>query len=111
MTDASGSSQRTWAWVVGGVGVASLGVGTLFGALAASNWSKAEDSCNDPPFECTRAGLGDDASSQATIATVGFVVGAAALATSVVLFVTADDGPEPAGLAIGPGHVSWRGSF
>jgi tetratricopeptide (TPR) repeat protein len=111
MTDRSGSSQRTWAWVVGGAGVASLAVGTVFGALAASSWSKAEDSCADPPFECTRPGLEDDARMQATIATVGFIVGAAALGTSVVLFVTADDGPEATGLAIGPGHVSWRGSF
>jgi hypothetical protein len=113
MTAESGHGQRTLAWVVGGVGVASVAAGTIFGALAASSWSKAEDSCVDYPYQCTPDGLehADQAGTRATIATVGFIVGAAALGTSVVLFVTDRDDPERAGVAVGPGGVSWRGSF
>jgi tetratricopeptide (TPR) repeat protein len=110
-------SQRTVAWVLGGVGVASLAAGTVFGALAASNWSKAEDSCVDYPYQCTRAGIGhaDDATSQATVATVAFILGGAALGTSIVLFVTDSDETESPGVttafAVGPGNVSLQGSF
>jgi hypothetical protein len=113
MTAEAGDGQRTLAWVFGGVGVASVAVGTVFGALAASSWSKAEDSCLDYPFECSSDGVGhsNDASTRANIATVGFIVGAAALGTSVVLFLTDDDDPERAGVAIGPGSVSLRGRF
>jgi hypothetical protein len=113
MTTDTGSGQRTLAWVFGGVGVASVAAGTVFGALAASSWSKAEDSCADYPFECSSEGIehSNDASTRANIATVGFIVGAAALGTSVVLFLTDDDGAERTQVAVGPGSVSLRGRF
>jgi hypothetical protein len=113
MTSGSAQGQRTLAWVLGGVGVASIATGAVFGTLAASSWAKAQDSCGDYPYECTPDGLehADDASTRATVATVGFALGAAALGTSVVLFVTDEDEPEPATVAVGLGAVSVRGSF
>jgi hypothetical protein len=112
MTLDSSHAQRTLAWVFGGVGVASLATGTLFAALAASSWSRAHDSCVDYPYQCTSAGLAQAsaASSRATLATVGFSVSAAALGTSVVLFMTDADDPE-SGVALAPARVTWRGSF
>jgi len=76
-------------WIVGGVGVAALGVGTYFGLRAISNADKARDLC--PAGDCTDlAGetAADDAHTQATISNVSFVLGAAAVATGVVLYFT-----------------------
>jgi len=76
-------------WIVGGVGVAALGVGTYFGLRAISNADKARDlcpngDCNDPAGKTAA----DDAHTQATISNVSFVLGAAAVATGVVLYFT-----------------------
>lgn len=104
--------ERTWAWVLGGVGVASVAAGATFGLMASSNWSKAKDGCEDYPFRCNDDAVtqADDASTQATLATVAFIVGGAALGTSVVLFVTSSDEPS-AELAFTPSSVSLRGRF
>ncbi|HTV22868.1 MAG TPA: hypothetical protein VMG12_29460 [Polyangiaceae bacterium] len=105
-------TERTWAWVLGGVGVASVAAGATFGLLASSNWSKAKDGCSDYPFDCDDDAVSqaDDASTQATVATVAFVVGAAAIGTSVVLFATSGDEPS-AEVAFTPTSVSLRGRF
>jgi hypothetical protein len=104
--------DHTLAWVLGGVGVASLAVGATFGLMASSNWSKAKDGCDDYPFGCEDDAVAqaDDASTQATLATVAFIVGGAALGTSVVLFVTSSDEPG-AEVAFTPTSVSLRGRF
>jgi hypothetical protein len=104
--------DHTLAWVLGGVGVASVAVGATFGLMASSSWSKAKDGCTDYPFGCNDDALAqaDDASTQATLATVAFIVGGAALGTSVVLFVTSADEPG-AEVAFTPTSVSVRGRF
>lgn len=76
-------------WVVGGVGVVALGVGTVFGLKAISNADDARamcpnNHCNDPAGEKAAS----DAHSQATISNVSFVLGGAAVATGVVLYFT-----------------------
>jgi hypothetical protein len=109
---ASGSDQ-TWAWVLGGVGVAAVATGATFGLLASSSWSKAKGSCQDPPYECTPDAVSqaDDASTRATVATVAFVVGGAALGTSLVLFLTSSDDRSSAEVAVSPSSVTLRGRF
>lgn len=104
--------DHTLAWVVGGVGVASIAVGATFGLMASSNWSKAKDGCTDYPYECQDDAVAqaDDASTQATVATVAFIVGGAALGTGLVLFLTDSDEPSTE-LAITPTSVSLRGRF
>jgi hypothetical protein len=104
--------DHTLAWVMGGVGVASIAVGATFGLMASSNWSKAKDGCSDYPYECgdDAVAQADDASTQATVATVAFIVGGAALGTGLVLFLTDSDEPS-AELAITPSSVSLRGRF
>ena len=76
-------------WIVGGVGVVALGVGTVFGLKAISNADEARELCPnghcDDPAGQTAA---DDAHTQATISNVSFVLGAAALATGAVLYFT-----------------------
>lgn len=104
--------DHTLAWVLGGVGVASVAVGATFGLMASSNWSEAKDGCIDYPFGCEGDAVdqADDASTQATVATVAFIVGGAALGTSVVLFMTSADEPG-AEVAFTPTSVSLRGRF
>jgi hypothetical protein len=104
--------DNTLAWVLGGVGVASVAVGATFGLMASSNWSKAKDGCEDYPFQCSDDAVdqADDASTRATLATVAFIVGGAALGTSVVLFVTSAGEPG-AEVAFTPTGVSLQGRF
>ena len=86
----SSSEQRSIVpWVVGGAGVVALGVGTVFGLKAISNADDAramcpDGLCNDQAGEQAAS----DAHTQAKISNVSFVLGAAALATGVVLYFT-----------------------
>jgi hypothetical protein len=112
-TTEAGNTQRTLAWVLGGVGVAAVALGTTFTVLAASSWSKAESGCRDLPYECTPGAVGqaDDADGYATLATIGFAAGGAALGTSLVLFLTSSDDGTGAELALTPSAVTLRGRF
>jgi hypothetical protein len=67
--------------IAGGAGLLAIGVGGVFGLRARSQWSDAEDHC-DPDLLCDDRGveLADKASTSANIATISFVLGAAALA-------------------------------
>jgi hypothetical protein len=92
--DSGGGSKRTLGYVLGGVGIASLGVGTLFGVLAAQQASDAEDDpalC--PDKLCSKEGRKeiDSAKTKALISTIGFGVGVAALAAGVTLVLTTPD--------------------
>jgi hypothetical protein len=113
VTPSPSGSERTWAWVLGGAGVAAVATGATFGLLASSSWSKAKDSCQDPPYQCTPDAVSQagDASTRATVATVAFIVGGAALGTSLILFLTSSDEPASAEIALSPSSVSLRGRF
>ena len=118
------STPRIAALVFGGVGVAGLVVGSVFGLRAASQWSSAQATCVDPDASigCPPAGIakGNDASESASASTVGFFVGGAALATSAILwFRFAPPKPAAPGFSfvltpsIGPGTggAHLEGSF
>lgn len=83
--------RRRLAYIVGGSGGGVLVASLVFGGLASSKWSQSKDHCVE--HRCDQAGV-DAASSARTlgnVATGAFVVGAAALAAGVYLFVTAPD--------------------
>lgn len=91
--DASG--QRMVGFVVGGVGVAAVAVGSVFGILTLSAASDAEandDLC--PDKKCSDAGLDqiDGAETKAWVANIAIGAGAIAIAAGVVLVLTAGDG-------------------
>jgi hypothetical protein len=95
------ASQPTLGWVLGGVGVVGLGVGTYFGLRASSKWSDVEAACPeglcpDEAARATHAGLQDEASSAGNVSTVAFVAGAACLAAGGWLLWTADAGDDKA---------------
>jgi hypothetical protein len=110
-----GNGQRTIAFVVGGVGLAALGVGAVFGGLAASAKSDYEKHCGSkigvPSGFCDSAGVEghDRAASRAALATGFLVGGGALLATGAVLFFTAPKATAEVGVT--PGSVLVRGRF
>jgi len=110
----SGSTQRTLALVVGGVGVVGVGLGAVFGLQASSSWDDARSACKNFPYDCGAEGVesADNAESQAMISTIGFVAGGVCLAGAAVLWFTAGSGEEKSvALGIGPGSLRLKGSF
>jgi hypothetical protein len=87
----SGSSHRTAVYAVGAAGIVGVAVGSVFGLLASSQWSTSKtdcatkSSCSNYPRAVSEH---DTAATDATVSTVAFIVGGAALATSAVLFLT-----------------------
>ncbi len=80
---------RIATYTAAGIGIVGLGVGTFFGVQTFT--AKRERDALCPDVSCnSEDGLrfDSDARSAATISTVGFVVGLAALATAGVLFLT-----------------------
>lgn len=97
----NGMPLKIAGFVVGGVGVIGLGLGIGMGVVASGTASSAEeDAALCPNKVCTPAGREeiDSAETQATISTVGFVVGGVALAAGVTLVVVGfmQDGDAPA---------------
>ena len=87
-----GIPWRTVGWITGGVGVAGLALGTVFGVMAMSDKNGAH--C-DASGACDPGKL-SDANSAATISTVGFIAGGVLLAggAALVLFGPSGNAPE-----------------
>lgn len=108
-----GSGQRTVALVLGAAGVVGVGLGTVFGLQARSDWSEAKSHCPSYPY-CDDRGveLHSSAASKATLSTVAFIAGGAALAVGTVLWFSADSGKkERVAFGVGPGAAFLRGRF
>lgn len=100
----AGSSRRSLALGIGGVGVAGLAVGTIAGLVALSSRSRAEENCPKDiyNFRCPNdAGANDwnTANTAGNIATVGFIVGGVALVAATVIWLTAPKKSSPIALA------------
>jgi tetratricopeptide (TPR) repeat protein len=98
-------------YVVGGVGVALIGVGAVTGILAKSGESDA----NAEPIQARAIDQRDSAESLATVSTITLIAGGARLAAGVGWFFldspgkkTGSRSPSPR-LAIGPGYVGLTG--
>ncbi|MGK3997457.1 hypothetical protein [Sorangium sp. So ce1024] len=87
----SGEGLRTAGFVIGGAGVAVLGVGAVFGVLAAGQASDAErDQALCPNKQCTPQGREEieAAETKALLSTIGVGVGIAALGAGAILVLT-----------------------
>ena len=124
------SSRRTLGFVIGGVGIAGLGVGAVTGILALGKKGDVEDACPDPD-ECTPAGvkLADSGRTLSIVSTVAFALGAAGAGVGAYLVLTGGDEPDDsastarglrrpgptakvsAGVLPGGGGLSVRGTF
>jgi hypothetical protein len=91
---ATTSNAKTIGLVVGGAGVAGIALGTIFGLLASSKWSQAKNDCghgcpNGSPARSEQ----NEASTDGTVSTIAFAIGGVALATGLVLYLTAPATP------------------
>jgi hypothetical protein len=96
----SGSSQRTIGFVVGGIGLAGLGIGGFFGYRAIQAKGRQTDNCQSSttcPDYAAAADAHEDGESNGLISTIAFLAGGAATAAGVVLVLTA--GPKAEGSA------------
>jgi hypothetical protein len=109
--------------VIGGIGLAGVAVGTVFGVLALNDHATLSGECN-ASRQCpygTQSEI-DSFSRDGLVSTIGFGVGAAGLVTAFVLFATerAKVGHEPPPSTathvravpwIGPGGAGLSGTF
>ncbi len=94
----SGSSQRSLALVIGGVGVAALATGAVFGVIALDRRSSIEIACGGNPGACaaTPGSLDQEqssAKSAAAVSTVAFFASGALIGGAIALYFTAPRGP------------------
>jgi hypothetical protein len=83
------SGRRVAGYVVGGVGLAGVVVGSIFGVRTFSKKSEGDAHCKGTPCDRTGLELQDQAATSATISTVAFVVGLAGVGAGIALVVTA----------------------
>ncbi len=101
---ARGSAQTTWGLLLGGVGLAGVGVGAAFGGLALSKRSTLESESHDPSVGSTRFyGDRSNADTLAAVSTAGFIVGGVALAGGIALLATAPSASPVGTIRLAPG--------
>lgn len=104
-----GSSQKTIGLVVGGVGIAGLAVGSVFGLMASAKWSQATKDNSESEK--------NSADSLATISTVAFIAGGVLVAGGAILWLTAPSASSTTtvglvpSVAPGGGGALLRGTF
>ena len=111
---AAPSTQRTFAIVVGSVGVVGVLVGAVAGVVALSNRSTGERECPKDlySFRCpTEAGTSawNTASTAGNVSTVSFIAGGVFLAGAAVLWLTAPSSRTRMGASLS--GVRLEGSF
>ncbi|AKT43543.1 hypothetical protein [Chondromyces crocatus] len=79
------------AWILGGVGVAGLGVGATFGLLGLSQKGDLEDTCAP---RCSSSDIGA-VRSKLIVSDIGFGVGIVSLGVATILFLTSGSSSEP----------------
>ncbi len=113
-TEPRGQAQRVAGIVLGAVGLAGLGAGTVFGILTIRDWSNSKvecslTSCPNHPQAVTDH---DRAETAGTISTVGFIAGGVLLATGIVAWLTSPSTSRSAASArlspsLGPGMAGF----
>jgi hypothetical protein len=104
-----GEGQRTLGLVAGGVGVAGLAVGTIFGLISMSKKSEADKECQPPDRKlCTQKGVdaGNAAITAGNVSTIGFIAGGVLVGAGAVLYFTAPSGSVAVGPSASPGGAS-----
>jgi hypothetical protein len=112
-----GATQRAVGYIVGGLGLASIGVGSYFGVTAFSHWDQRNAHCTDAGCDPDGVAAGRDAERAATIANIGIGIGVVATAVGAYLVLSAGSS-EPrataAATATGDGRgmlVRYRATF
>ena len=106
-----GASRRTLGLALGGVGLASIASGVVFGILTLDKKSTLEShfggsigTCNAPNRSLEPES--EAARTTAAISTASFIIGGAAVLGGIALYLTAPSSSGPrTGLRVGPGSV------
>jgi hypothetical protein len=105
-------AQKTLAIVTAGIGVAGLGVGSVFGLMMLSKKSDAQKACPDVCADQGGVDLWNDAVSSGNLATAFLVGGGIAIAGAAVLWFAAPSSGAPAArVGFGPGTLEVKGSW
>jgi hypothetical protein len=106
-------ARKTWGIVATGIGVAGVATGIGFALAARSDKSKLDDACDGDRCPPSARDDLDSFRSKATIAWIGYGVGAAGLATGAVLLFAMHDSPPKTGVVpfLGPGSAGVVGRF
>lgn len=90
------------AYAGAGGGAAALGASLVFGAMASARWNAAQPHCHDHVCDATGYDLATRAKTMGNLGTGAFVVGTAALATGVVLWLISPgtESPTPPSTAL-----------
>jgi hypothetical protein len=116
----TGGGQRTMGVVLGAAGLVGLGLGGVFSVVAKNKYNSSLPSCETGnPGLCNSTGVSerDDARGFGDAASVAVVVGAAALAGGLVVWITAPHGEARAataaslGIAPAPGGAVLQGAW
>jgi hypothetical protein len=108
----SGSGQRTWGWVVAGVGAAGLLTGAVTGIVVMSNTSLRND-CPNGVCASSKSGNVDTYNLMRNISTAGFIVGGvgAAVGVSLLLWTPRHESDSRMALWLGPSSAGVKGAF
>lgn len=112
--DAPTSSMRKGGFVVGGIGLAVLGISAVTGIVALSKDAEADDLCKDPVICKDAAGypISQSAYTLSQVSTTTFVVGLAGIgAGAIMIALSPKNAPVKAALSVGPQFVSVTGKF
>ncbi|MGK4004260.1 hypothetical protein WMF31_16620 [Sorangium sp. So ce1036] len=84
--EATGNSMRTLGFVAGGVGLAGIGVGSVFGVMAMQKAGEVEEGCSGN-FGCSPADVAnnDDARTSAMVSNIAVGAGLLCLGAGVVM--------------------------
>jgi hypothetical protein len=108
----SDHSQRTWGWVVAGVGAAGLLAGVVTGIAVMAN-SGLRNDCPNGTCPSSKSGSADRYNLMRNISTAGFIVGGVGAAVGVTLLLWTPKGDtEPrVALWLGPSSAGVKGAF
>jgi hypothetical protein len=98
-------TTRVLGLAVGGLGLAGIVAGSVFGLMTAAEINQQKSNCASPT-NCPNHGqaLSDHStgSTDGTISTVAFVAGGVLLATGGILFFTGGRSEQPPGVVLAP---------
>jgi hypothetical protein len=105
-------TQRTLALVAGGVGLAGVAVGSIFGFKSKSDHDEAEKFCDGSQCRDARGvSAGEAAHAAGNVSTIAMIAGGAGLAAGITLWFTAPKAARSTALSVAPGGLQLRGSF
>lgn len=107
----TGRGQRVWGLVLGGVGLAGIGVGTVFGVRALSKNDDSRALCDGNACLPEGKELRDEAGTNAWVANIALAVGGLTALAGAYLFLSAPSSRSATHVKVGVGSVTLGGTF